>query len=28
LEKLQSGLNCSLAIVDIEMPRMDEFEFL
>ncbi|MEG4247904.1 hybrid sensor histidine kinase/response regulator [Microcoleus sp. Pol10D4] len=28
LEKLQNGLNCSLAIVDIEMPRMDGFELL
>lgn len=28
LEKLQSGLNCSLAIVDIKMPRMEEFELL
>ena len=28
LEKLQNGLDCSLAIVDIEMPRMDGFELL
>jgi chemosensory pili system protein ChpA (sensor histidine kinase/response regulator) len=28
LEKLQSGLDCSLAIVDIEMPRMDGFDLL
>ncbi|EGK86819.1 hybrid sensor histidine kinase/response regulator [Microcoleus vaginatus PCC 9802] len=28
LEKLQNGLACSLAIVDIEMPRMDGFELL
>ena len=28
LEKLQNGLDCSLAIVDIEMPRMDGFDLL
>jgi chemosensory pili system protein ChpA (sensor histidine kinase/response regulator) len=28
LEKLQNGLDCSLAILDIEMPRMDGFELL
>ncbi|MEG4587680.1 hybrid sensor histidine kinase/response regulator, partial [Microcoleus sp. MOSTC5] len=28
LEQLQNGLDCSLAIVDIEMPRMDGFELL
>jgi len=28
LEKLQNGLDCSLAILDIEMPRMDGITFL
>ncbi|MBD1831016.1 hybrid sensor histidine kinase/response regulator [Microcoleus vaginatus GB1-A2] len=28
LEKLHNGLDCSLAILDIEMPRMDGFELL
>ena len=28
LEKLQNGLDCNLAILDIEMPRMDGFELL